>query len=185
MTPPPVIVDASGPLALLLDQEEAPLMLAASRRWVRTGMRILVPDHFWLEITNPLLRRHRWTSDAVMAGLRDIDSLQPQTITIDRPMLLLAVDLAERYRLSTYDATYAALAQVTGGTLATFDQALRQAVPDLLESGFGEIPVRRVNDGDAPYGEHPVAWPDWSEIGSYLGVLRRRAREELGAADRR
>lgn len=185
MTTPPVIVDASGPLALLLDQEEAPLMLAASRRWVRTGVRILVPDHFWLEVTHPLLRRHRWTSDQVLTGLRDIDGLQLRTIPIDRPILLLAVDLAERYRLSTYDATYAALAQVTGGMLATFDEALRQAVPDLLEPGFGDPPVRRVNDGDAPYGEHPVAWPDWSEIGSYLGVLRRRAREELAAPDRR
>lgn len=185
MTPPPIILDASGPLATLLDEPEAPLMIAATERWSASGTRILVPDHFWLEITNPLLRRHRWTSDAVMAGLRDVDALQPQTITVDRPILLLAVDLAERYRLSTYDATYAALAQVTGGTLATFDQALRQAVPDLLEPGFGDPPERRVNDGDAPYGEHPVAWPDWSGIGSYLGVLRRRAREELGAPDRR
>lgn len=160
-------------------------MIAATERWSASGTKILVPDHFWLEITNPLLRRHRWTSDAVMAGLRDVDALQPQTVTVDRPILLLAIDLAERFRLSTYDATYAALAQVTDGTLATFDQALRQVVPELLEPGFGDPPARRVNDGSAASVEHPVAWPDWSEIGSYLGVLRRRARDELGAADRR
>lgn len=182
----PVILDASGPLALLLDQEEAPLMLSASRRWARTGARILVPDHLWLEITHPLIRRYRWTSDRVVAGLADIDQLGPQTIPIDRPILLLAVELAERHRLSTYDATYAALAQVTGGTLATFDQALRNAVPELLEPGFGDLPQRRVNDEVAPYGaadERPGA--DWSAIGSYLGVLRRRALAEAEAPRRR
>lgn len=176
MTPRPVIMDASGPLTLLLDQEEAPLMLAAARRWARADTRILVPDHFWLEITHPLIRRHRWTSERVISGLAAIDDIGPQTIPIDRPIPLLAVDLADRYRLSTYDATYAALAQVTGGTLATFDRALRQAVPDLLEPGFGEPPARRVNEGVASYGtdaERPA--PDWSSIGSYLGVLRRRA----------
>lgn len=178
---PPVILDASAPLALLLDQADGPLMLTAARRWALDGTAILVPEHFWLEITHPLLRRHRWTSDAVMAALRDVDALGPQTVPIDRPILLLAVDLAERYRLSAYDATYAALAQVTGGTLATFDGELRQAVPELLEPGFGEIPARRVHDGDGSYGEHPVAWPDWSGIGSYLGVLRRRARDELAS----
>ncbi len=185
MTRPPVVLDASGPMAWLLRQAERPLMIAAMRSWAATDTRVLVPDHFWLEVSNPLMRRHGWTSDAVMAGLRDIDAISPQTITVDRPVLLLALDLAERHRLTTYDASYAALAQVTGGTLATFDQALREAVPDLLEPGFGEIPVRRVNDGDAAYGEHPVAWPDWSGIGSYLGVLRRRARDELAAPDRR
>jgi hypothetical protein len=38
----------------------------------------------------------------------------------------------------------------------------------------------------ARYGEdRPIGWADWSEIGSYLGVLRRRAREEVMGSDRR
>jgi len=182
MTLPPVILDASGPLARLLREPERPLMVEATRVWVAAGRRILVPDHFWLEIANPLLRRHRWTIEQVLAALRDIDALQAQTITADRPLLLLAVDLAERHRLSMYDAMYAALVQVTGGTLATFDRALREAFPELLEPGFGEIPPRRVNDARVAYADdRRVPGVDWSEIGSYLGVLRRRAREELDA----
>jgi len=171
---------------MILDEPDASLVIAATERWSASGTRILVPGHFWLEITHPLLRRYRWTSHQMLAGLRDIDALQPQTIPIDRPILLLAMDLAERHRLSMYDATSAALAQVTGGTLATFDLALRQAFPELLEPGFGEIPPRRVNDARAAYGDdRPVAGVDWSEIGSYLGVLRRRAREELDPPARR
>lgn len=161
-------------------------MLAAWDRWTTLGTRVLVPDHFWLEITNPLIRRHGWSGGMVVEALHQLESLSAEIIPVDRPLLLLAVELAERHRLSTYDATYAALAQVTGGTLATFDQALRNAVPELLEPGFGDLPQRRVNDEVAPYGaadERPGA--DWSAIGSYLGVLRRRALAEAEAPRRR
>lgn len=181
----PVIVDASGPLALLLEQREAPLMLAAWDRWANLGTRVLVPDHFWLEVTNPLIRRHGWSAVMVADALHQLEALSAQIIPVDRPMLLLAVDMAERYGLSTYDATYAALAQVTGGTLATFDQALRNAVPELLEPGFGDPPQRRVNDESAAYGPTPREGADWSAIGSYLGVLRRRALAEAEAGPRR
>lgn len=182
MTARPVIVDASGPLALVLGQAEAPVMLAAWDRWAMLGTRVLVPDHFWLEITNPLVRRHRWPAGKVAEALQQLEMLGAQTVAVDRPILLLALDMAERHGLSTYDATYAALAQVTGGTLATFDQALRQAMPDLLEPGFGDPPARRVNEEVARYGSEPARpAPDWSGIGSYLGVLRRRALAEAEA----
>jgi predicted nucleic acid-binding protein len=186
VSPPPVILDASGPLALVLKQAEAPMMLAAEDRWTINGTQLIVPDHFWLEIANPLIRRHGWTSTALMAALREIDGLAPQTVAMDRPLLLLSVELAERHRLSAYDAAYAALAQITGATLATFDLALRAAFPSLLEPGFGPIPPLGVNEPNAPYGDDkPIGWADWSEIGSYLGVLRRRALDETERPARR
>jgi predicted nucleic acid-binding protein len=185
MTTRPVIVDASGPLALVLGQPEAPAMLAAWDRWSMVGTRVLVPDHFWLEITNPLLRRHRWSAAKVAEALQQLEMLSAQIVPVDRPILLLAVDMAERHGLTTYDATYAALAQVTGGTLATFDRALRQAVPDLLEPGFGDPPARRVNEEVGRYGSEPARpAPDRSSIGSYLGVLRRRALADAEAGRR-
>ncbi|MFN8619762.1 MAG: type II toxin-antitoxin system VapC family toxin [Chloroflexota bacterium] len=179
MIPPLVVLDASGPLARVLSEPEAPMMAAATARWSRTGARILVPDHFWLEITNPLIRRHRWSTAEVAAALRELDALSPEVVAADRPLLLLATELAEQHGLTTYDAMYAALAQVTGATLATFDRALRRAFPSLLEPGFGEIPPLGVHEAAVPYRadrpERPAGWTDWSEVGRYLGVLRRRA----------
>lgn len=179
MSTPPVVVDASGPLAWLLDQDERPIFVLGLRRWASRGVRLLVPEHFWLEITNPLIRRHGWSTAEVAAGLRELDALTLQVVTPDRPLLLLATELAERHGLTTYDAMYGALAEVTGATLATFDRELRRAFPSQLEPGFGEAPPLGVHEAPAPYRterpDRPAGWTDWSEIGSYLGVLRRRA----------
>lgn len=181
-----VVTDASILLAQLLREPERALVVSAARRWLTSGTRLLAPDHLWLEVTHPLVRRYGWTTEDVVEGLRELDVLSITTIPTDRVTLLLATRLAETHRLSLYDAMYAALAQVTGGTLATFDQALRNALPELLEPGFGDPPQRRVNDVMAPSDaadRRPA--PDRSGLGSYLGVLRRRALADAEAGRRR
>ena len=37
-----------------------------------------------------------------------------ETVELDRPMLLLTIDMTERFGLSAYDAMYLALAECTG-----------------------------------------------------------------------
>jgi predicted nucleic acid-binding protein len=181
-----VVTDASILLAQLLREPERSLVVAAGRRWLASGTRLVAPDHLWLEVTHPLVRRYGWSTEEVVEGLRELDILSIATIPTDRVTLLVATSLAETHRLSAYDAMYAAVAQVTGGRLATFDQQLRSAVPELLEPGFGEAPARRVNDDRLPYGTEPTGRAtDLSPLGSYLGVLRRRALADAEAGRRR
>ena len=181
-----VVTDASILLAQLLREPERSLVVSAGRRWLASGVRLVAPDPLWLEVTHPLVRRHAWSVEDIVEGLRELDVLSITTIPIDRVTLLLATGLAQTHGLSMYDAMYAALAQVVGGRLATLDQQLRAAVPELLEPGFGDPPQRRVNEESPPYSVDPGgSEPALSPIGSYLSVLRRRALAEAEAGTRR
>jgi hypothetical protein len=105
-------------------------------------------------------------------------------VWVDRPLLLLAVDLMERHGLTPYDAAFLALCQSLSATLATLDNDLRRAAGDLAEGGSwpDDSPLgHRIAEPIAAYeGERTVTWPRWSGAGSYLGSLRRRVTAELG-----
>lgn len=98
---------------------------------VVTGEPVLVPAHWFIEVTNGLLmavRRRRVTRAKIEEFIKDIADFR---ITIeaarapdDWPAL---VALAEKHRLTTYDAAYLELARRTGLPLATLDRDLRRA----------------------------------------------------------
>lgn len=182
-----IVVDASVLLTVILRQPEAENVAADIARWARANRRIHVPDHFWLEVVNALTRRHGFTGAQVLEAIHDLDRLGLETVALDRSLLLATNDLVERYRLTTYDACYLALARALGASFATFDSELRAAGADILDSAYraeSNQPAR-LSEDRAHYGiaeERPVTWPQWSGAGSYLGTLRRRALEEAEAA---
>jgi predicted nucleic acid-binding protein len=132
---------------------------------------VIVPDHFWLEVSNSLIRRHRFRGNAVLEALHVLDDIVAETVAVGRPTLLLAIDRAERFGLSTYDAAYLGLAESLDGELATMDQALGRAAGARLVSVV-ETP-RRLSEAEAPHGSSVlVSWPDYSGAASYLSSLR-------------
>ena len=91
----------------------------------RSGQ-LLVPAHFWAEVANALLRRHRTPLEN---GI-DLRSLADAGIEVaDRGIegLIDAIALGDRHRLTAYDALYLQLALDVEGSLATFDQDLAAA----------------------------------------------------------
>jgi predicted nucleic acid-binding protein len=92
-----------------------------------------VLDLTFYELGNALLRgRTRASAEQtaiVLAALREICL----TITPDNQDLALAGELAVEYKLTLYDAAYAAVAQRRDATLVTFDR-------QLLTAGFGIRP---------------------------------------------
>lgn len=163
-----IVLDASAAIALLRREPGADAVRSA----LDTSVEILVPDHFWLEIVNILVRRHRWTADAVVAALRELDELDLTMMPLDRATLLLALDRAVRFELTAYDAQYLALAESSDASLLTLDAELAGA------AGERALPVPgisgqsgRIAEQRASYGE-PL---DWSRLGRYLADLRAEA----------
>lgn len=176
----PLVLDASAAIALIRSEP-----LAASIRALiddqRAGAgRLLVPDHFWIELANVLTRRYGARSEQVVDALRTLDELEVESIHLDRPQLLLSLDVQSRAALSCYDAVYLALAESAGARLLTLDLRLADAAGDraIRLDGLGP---RRLAEESTGYGGAPV---DWARFGPYLARLRAEARARVTEAPR-
>lgn len=176
-----VVLDASIAVALLVEEVGSPAARRLAGRWLDSPTQLLVPGHFWLELTNVLVRRKGVTPPEALEGLVLLDAFEPETVEVDRPALLLALGAMSRHALTAYDAAYVALAQVTGSRLATFDSRLAAAA---LEMGVAIEPsgAHRLADSRAPYAadRESSSWILSSAVGRYISDLRRSI--ETGAA---
>ena len=121
-----LVLDSSVALAWLLPDERS----AATLDRVISD-RAIVPGLWPLEVGNALLvaqRRKRITSEQRFAALRVLSDLP---ISVDAETASRAwtdtVALADRHRLTLYDAAYLELAVRRSLPLATFDANLRRA----------------------------------------------------------
>ncbi|MBA3876192.1 MAG: hypothetical protein C0498_04520 [Anaerolinea sp.] len=170
-----IVLDASVAVPLVHREPESDRWRLVAAGWLRENRRIIVPDHFWLEVSNTLIRRHRYGGGAVLEALHLLDEVVAETAVLGRPTLLLAIDRAERFGLSTYDVTYLALAESLDAELATMDRALERAAGPRLASA--ERPSHRLSEEWEPYDSSPrVTWPDYSGAASYLSSLRAELR---------
>jgi predicted nucleic acid-binding protein len=169
-TPRPIVVDASIAIAIVLTDPEGSDADALITRRTRDGGRIVVPSHFWLETTNSLIARRRWSGSDVLQAIHALDALRFETIEIDRALLIVTLDTSERFGLTTYDAAYLALAISLDGSLLTLDRELRTA------AGARAVPIgpARLSETPAVY-EHPVTWPDYKGASAFLAKLRAEA----------
>ena len=176
MSASPIVLDASAAIALIRRESAAPVLDEVLRRSAREAVRLLAPEAFWLEIANVLVRRHGLTPNEVVEALRETDDLGIDTIPMDRPLLLVTIDIQARDRLSAYDASYLALAETEDARLLTLDRRLALAAgPRAIRTpGLG---IGRLSETPAPYGA-PV---DWARFGPYLARLRADAHKLAGA----
>ncbi|HEX4897316.1 MAG TPA: type II toxin-antitoxin system VapC family toxin [Candidatus Limnocylindrales bacterium] len=170
--PDATVIDASVAIAIIRREPMSSAVAQAMRRPEVAGGRILVPDPFWLEVTNVLMRRYRATPEEALEALREVDDLGVESVRVDRALLLAGIDLQHAYGLSAYDAAYLALAQVEGGQLLTLDARLAAAAGGRAIAVEG-LP-HRLSDEAASYGRGPV---DWARFGPYIARLRAEARD--------
>jgi len=125
VAPAPVIIDASIGVDLALG--EGPDVPTALHRWIVEDRMLLAPAVYWTEVGHALLRRSGW--DSIEAGRRlgVLETIGLETADRSASGVRVALALAERHRLSVYDATYLWLAIDVDGELATFDRALARA----------------------------------------------------------
>lgn len=165
-----IVLDASAAIAMIRREPAGTTLLEVLRASDADAVRLLVPDAFWLEFVNVLVRRYRAQPTEAVEAVQAMDDFGIETVQIDRPLLLVTVDLQARFGLSAYDAVYLALAETEDARLLTLDRELAHAagprgirIPGLAQERVSETP--------APYGE-PI---DWARFGPYLGRLRAEA----------
>lgn len=120
-----IVIDASAVIPFLqgdLDWQ------ARMRGWVADGDLLLVPPHFSFEVANGLLLGSSIRSvDQVTDRLRSLFSVGFEIADRGLRGLEETTRLADRHRLTIYDAAYLDLAIDVDGELATLDRALRTA----------------------------------------------------------
>ena len=118
-----VVCDASALVALLLDGGH-------DGRWVTdalAGAELAAPTLIMFEAANIFRRQER--SDAVSAD----QAAQAHADLLDLPFELWPYEVLAsrawelRHNLSSYDASYAALAELTGAPLITLDRKIQEA----------------------------------------------------------
>ncbi len=179
-----IVVDASIAISLLVAEPASPKVRLLVRRWADLGAELIVPTHFWLEVTNVLSRRYRRPSQTTIEDLILLDGLGLRTLEADRPLLLLAIDSMARHELTAYDALYLALAQSTDAALATLDRSLAGA------AGAAGVRVeaaddKRLAEHRAVYAAGDTADAVWlrsAVAGQHIAELRRQLNDERSRA---
>ena len=127
---PGFVPDASATLPWRFEDEATPWTEALLDR-IKGGEEVSVPAHRPLEVANALLiarRRGRVTAGQISEFIEDLATLpirlEPPSSPPQWPTILA---LAERHRLTAYDAAYLELVLRTGLPLATLDGDLRKA----------------------------------------------------------
>jgi predicted nucleic acid-binding protein len=123
--PVPIVVDASATVDLALG--ERPDTADAFRTWIAESRMLLAPAVHWTEVGNAVLRGS--ARDAILASRRlaFVEATGIETADRGPAGIRMAMALAERHRLSVYDATYLWLAIDVDGELATLDADLARA----------------------------------------------------------
>lgn len=119
-----VVVDASVAVRFLAGEAA---WLDQWKAWTESDALVIVPPHFSAEVANALLRSVALPAVDVSARLEHLAATGLETTDRGWPGILGAVALAERHRLSVYDALYLDLAIDVDAELATLDRKLSRA----------------------------------------------------------
>jgi len=180
---PPIVLDSSIAIAVLVEEERSPAIRARVAHWVEQGERFAVPSHFWLEVVNVLGRTHRLPGKIVLESLYRLDDLGIATIEPDRAQLVLTIGRVERHRLTAYDAAYLALAHTLASRLTTLDRQLAEAAGVYYLDPTDDRPRHRTSEVPAPYRSEGT-WPEFKGASAFLAKLRAEARQPSAAGGR-
>lgn len=125
-----LVLDVSTTISFLLKDEFSPYAMRALAT-LRTATFVVVPAHFWIEVSNALLmaeRRNRASSAEIARAFHLVFGLHVSTDDeTARRCQFGTLSLARQYKLTMYDAAYLELAMRHGATLATIDKDLVRA----------------------------------------------------------
>lgn len=116
-----IVIDASIALKWFIEEERRERALNVLELIRVAPSDYAVPDLFYLEMTSVLARLMKSRKDLhqTIADLYDLGLTQ---VRLGAGLLKTAADIAFEYRLSGYDALYAACAQTLGGQWLTADK---------------------------------------------------------------
>lgn len=131
------VVDASVAAKWVLPGAGEPFCDEAVRllkQWLDGRIQLIVPDFFWVELTNVLwkaVRRGRCTTDTAVVALATLLDYQIPTVP-SLNLLNLALQKGVQHGRSVYDSIYVVLALEAAAQLVTADEKLANALAAYL-----------------------------------------------------
>ncbi len=117
------IVDASVVVKWFLEEEDSEKARELRKDSQEGKIKLVVPELLFLEVLN-VLQRKGGTEAEVQEAQKILWDMQFEIIPLDKIILTKTIELSIKYRLTIYDALYAAIAQSQGVSLITADVAL-------------------------------------------------------------
>jgi len=122
---PPLVVDCSVLATVLFDEPDREVALLAM-----AGKELFVPDLLDHEMVSVALKKSKsGMQKAAKQALKDLSDLRLTRCVVDSAAQF---ELAQRMKLTAYDAAYLQLAMDLRAPLATFDQRLGKAAKAVL-----------------------------------------------------
>jgi len=132
------VIDASTAIKLFIDDPLSERAYSLFELLVRDPQVVFhVPDLFFIECTNALLKYVRWgglSMDTAQENLVDLARLG-FNITPTVELMTASLELAHQYGISAYDACYSALSARYDASLITADKKLAQTIPGAIWLG--------------------------------------------------
>lgn len=151
-----LVLDATVALAIIEGERGGGTIARELRTHVAAGGELVVAEPFWLEVVNVLHRRYRRPLADVLDSVQALDELGVRSIAMDRPLTLLALELASRHGITAYDAASVAVALAEDARFLTLAE-----------------PAAAAHRAEAGSRREPSA--AWSAHGAYLARVRSRA----------
>jgi len=124
---PQIVADCSICGGWYIQDETSCSSQVLLERILQEQLALIVPDLWWYDSLN-LLRsaglRGRISEEEARKALYFLEEVPLETVRVERIGHARILDLAQRYGLSAYDATYLALAEARGVKLITADRHL-------------------------------------------------------------
>jgi predicted nucleic acid-binding protein len=126
-----IVLDASVILKLILPGEESAKVVPFIKYHLLGRVKIAAPELIYYEIANALIMRSKLPLKNALQGFQRIFNLEIETFTLGLEEYKTSVDLAHRFVITVYDASYISLAKGLKCDFITADSRLWEKVKEL------------------------------------------------------
>jgi predicted nucleic acid-binding protein len=126
-----LVLDASVILKWFLEEEYSDVALKIRENFYREICRIIEPDFLLYEFVNVLRYNPVYTEEDVIKAVNSLIETDIDIVLPTVELLEVAVNIAKKYDVTTYDAIYIALAKLISGVYVTADKKLYEKVKEL------------------------------------------------------
>lgn len=125
-----VVADSSVIVKLFINEEYTDHALALRDAYISNEITLSEPSLMIYEVLNAIryTKMQKFTQEELGIIIKSMHEYEFNITEIDYGLAIKIMEISTKYNISVYDATYIALAEVTGSKLYTADDKLIKAV---------------------------------------------------------
>jgi predicted nucleic acid-binding protein len=126
-----IVLDASVILKWIFEEPETPAALQWRDSHVAGKEKIAAPELLYYELANVLATKTSLSAENASSIFQHLLNMEMVTFTLGELEFAASIQMAHRYKVSVYDASYAVLAQRFDCSFLTADRKLYQRIKSL------------------------------------------------------